>query len=501
VSAFTPTVMSAAGLHKRFGGQIILNETAFEMRQGEVVLLRGANGAGKTTLLNILTGNLEPDAGAISLYTTGREECFQFPRSWARNLNFMDHFTPERIAREGVSRSWQDIRLFPTHTLRDNVALAIQNQTGESPFAVFYKRGQIRAEEAKIAKDADALLAQFGLGGRELSSADMVSLGQSKRVAIARSVLAGAKILFLDEPLAALDSRGIDDVMGLLRRVVDEHKVTVVVVEHVFNIPRVLDMATTVWTIANGRIQIETPAAVGAQGLPTESDGVRPWLRQLAGSGGQVVERQLPGGALLSHVALKPGAAEPALDVKDLVVRRGRRPVIGTPSADGQEVAGLSFALPQGSIGVLQAPNGWGKTTFLEALSGVIPIARGSIAIDGKAVHDRPTWDRIGRGLGILQSRDNVFPNLLVDEAIKLAGVPEVPEHIKPFLGRRVAALSGGERQNVAAVCALYARPNAVNVLDEPFGMLDAKAIGRLQSEIVARNSGATLMLLPAASN
>ena len=80
MSASAPTVMSATGLHKRFGGQIILNEAAFEMRQGEVVLLRGANGAGKTTLLNILTGNLEPDAGTISLFTTGREERFQFPR-------------------------------------------------------------------------------------------------------------------------------------------------------------------------------------------------------------------------------------------------------------------------------------------------------------------------------------------------------------------------------------------------------------------------------------
>ena len=493
--------MSANGLYKRFGGQVILNNAAFEMRRSEVVLLRGANGAGKTTLLNILTGNLEPDAGTLSLFTAAKEEHFQFPRSWARKFNFLDHFTPERIARRGVSRSWQDIRLFPTHTLRDNVALAIQNQTGESPFAVFYRRRRIREEEAQIAKEADALLVRFGLGGRETSSADMVSLGQSKRVAIARSVLAGAKIMFLDEPLSALDSKGINEVMALLASVVAEHGVTLVIVEHVFNIPRVLDQATTVWTITNGQIKVETPEQVRRQGLPTESDGVRPWLRHLAGTNGRVVERELPGGALLSYAQLPNGSGRAALNVKDLVVRRGRRPVIGRPIGDGREVEGLSFALPDCSIGVLQAPNGWGKTTFLEALSGVIPVDRGTISINGKPIQDLATWDRIANGLGIMQSRDNVFPNLLVDEAIKLAGVAEVPDHIRPFLGRRVAALSGGERQNVAAACALFARTNAVNLLDEPFGMLDAKAIARLQGEILARNGGATLMLLPAASN
>ena len=231
-----PVVMRASELHKRFGGQVILDEAEFELRRGEIVLLRGPNGSGKTTLLNILTGNLEPDAGHIEIAADealGSED-FRFPPSFLHSLNPVDHFTPERIANEGVSRTWQDIRLFPTHTLRDNVVLAMKNQTGENPVAVFFKRSTINGEESEWGQQADGLLSRFGLGGRETSSADMISLGQSKRVAIARTVQAGARILFLDEPLAALDANGIRDIMGLLAELVERtFAVTLVIVEHV----------------------------------------------------------------------------------------------------------------------------------------------------------------------------------------------------------------------------------------------------------------------------
>ena len=497
-----PVVMRATGLHKRFGGQVILDEAEFELRRGEIVLLRGPNGSGKTTLLNILTGNLEPDAGNIEIaaeQALGTEN-FTFPPSWLGGLNPIDHFTPERIANEGVGRTWQDIRLFPTHSLRDNVVLAMKNQTGENPLAVFFKRSTIEREESEWGKQADGLLSRFGLGGRETSSADMISLGQSKRVAIARTVQAGARILFLDEPLAALDANGIRDIMGLLDELVKEHAVTLVIVEHVFNIPKVLDLATTVWTIDDATIRIESPEDVRKESFHNEGDALRPWLSELAGSEDAIVDVELPGGALLSHVKLDPAAADqPGLDIKDLVVHRGRRPVIGRTDTDGS-VEGLSFRVPRGSLAVLQAPNGWGKTTFLEALSGIIPIASGEMHIYGTAVHKIPTWSRISRGLSVMQSRDNAFPNLSVDESLKLAAVEDPPENVRPFMGRRISDLSGGERQKVAAACSLANATDTVTILDEPFGMLDVASIPKLQAEIAANKNGATLILVPAAS-
>ena len=497
-----PVVMRATGLNKRFGGQVILDEGEFELRRGEIVLLRGPNGSGKTTLLNILTGNLEPDSGHIEIAADealGTED-FRFPPSFLHGLNPVDHFTPERIANEGVSRTWQDIRLFPTHSLRDNVVLAMKNQTGENPISVFLKRSTINDEESKWGQQADGLLSRFGLGGRETSSADMVSLGQSKRVAIARTVQAGARILFLDEPLAALDANGIRDIMGLLAELVREHAVTLVIVEHVFNIPKVLDLATTVWTIRDSKIQIESPDDVRKETFHDEGDALRPWLTELAGSEDAITDFDLPGGALLSCVQLDPSrAGEPGLDVDNLVVHRGRRPVIGRTSADGT-VEGLSFKVPRGAIAVLQAPNGWGKTTFLEALSGIIPTASGEMRIYGTAVQRLPTWSRIAKGLAVMQSRDNAFPNLSVDESLNLAQVDAPPENVRPFMGRRISDLSGGERQKVAAACSLGKAKGTVTILDEPFGMLDIASIPKLQAEIANNTSGATLILVPAAS-
>ena len=497
-----PVIIRARDLRKRFGGQIILDDSSFELRPGEVVLLRGPNGSGKTTLLNILTGNLEPDGGEIEIGATDEldTETFDFPRSRWRGLNPLDHFTPERIAKEGVSRTWQDIRLFPTHSLRDNVVLAIKGQVGEQPHAVLFRRRTVAAEQARLDTEADGLLARFGLAEREASSGDMVSLGQSKRVAIARTVQAGARILFLDEPLAALDTRGISDVMTLLGELVATHRVTLVIVEHVFNIPRVLDLATTVWTIRDGGIAVESPEDVRKEPAADGTCAIRSWLSGLAQSDADIVDRDLPGGARLSHVAFGEAASDGAgLEVRDLVVERGRRPVIGRTDAQGR-LEGLSFSLPRGCLAVLQAPNGWGKTTFLEALAGIIPIRHGEVRVFGNAVQKLPTWDRVAAGLTVLQSRDNAFPNLTVDETLDLAGVEAAPEYVRPFFGRHVSDLSGGERQKVAVVAALSGAAGRLSLLDEPFGMLDEASIARLQGEIAANRDGVSLILVPAAS-
>src|SRR3990172_6371399 len=128
----TDVVLSVRGLRKAFGGQVVLDDISLDLRQGEVILLKGENGSGKTTLLNILTGNLEPDIGNINVSINGSKETFKFPKPWWMELNPFDHFTPERLAWEGVGRLWQDIRLFPTMTTLDNVAIATPRQKGEN---------------------------------------------------------------------------------------------------------------------------------------------------------------------------------------------------------------------------------------------------------------------------------------------------------------------------------------------------------------------------------
>jgi branched-chain amino acid transport system ATP-binding protein len=499
-SSANDVVLRASGVTRSFGGAVVLDGVSLELRQGEVVLLRGDNGSGKTTLLNILTGSLEPDSGSIEVTLPTGHERFAFPKRWWQAFNPVDQFTPERVARSGISRTWQEIRLFSSQDLRDNIALATPRLRGENPLSVLFSPFAVRRETQRTDAQAQALLDRFGLGGREHSLADRVSLGQSKRVAIARSIQAGAKILFLDEPLAGLDGPGIRDVIEFLSDLVRAGDVTLVIVEHVFNIPLILKLATVVWTLASGRITVESPDEAYADATAPDGGDLTKWLKDVAGPAGSVSHVELPGGALLSTIERSPEAESkpPALEFKNVVVRRGRTPIIGRQHEDGS-FEGLSFALREGTLATLQAPNGWGKTTLLEAMAGFISVHQGSIAIDGYAVERETSWSRTRRGLSILQSRYHSFDNLSVAETLHLARAGDRSGDFLPILKRRVGDLSGGQKQRIAIAAAMADSKARVRVLDEPFSMLDAATIDRVRAIVAERKREATLILVPAA--
>jgi ABC-type branched-subunit amino acid transport system ATPase component len=378
------------------------------------------------------------------------------------------------MAQAGVSRSWQEVRLFGTQTLYDNVAVASPGQMGEGPFDALFRPLQVRQEQRILREKVRETLAGLGLRERIDSSADRISLGQARRVSILRAVHGGARVLFLDEPLAGLDDVGRTAVLALLRELAREHKLTLVIVEHVFNIPRVLDLANTVWTLASGRLTVEALVAVREQVAAQTGDGLLTWLREVAGPGGRVTEEQLPGGAVLRRVVGAAGG-DMVLHASDLVVHRGRRLVLGEEMGD--RVQGVSLTLRQGELVVLQAPNGWGKTTLLEALAGLLPLSRGTVQLLGRPVERWPAWERRRQGLTLLQARNQTFPNLTVREALRLAGVEEVPDGVARLLERPAAQLSGGEKQKVALACALQGTPFTVAILDEPFSALDLSAL------------------------
>ena len=131
-------------LRKSFGGHNVLDGISGEIHRGDIILLRGDNGSGKTTLLNILTGCLEPDSGTIEITSPGpvdsnrqskiENQKFNFPRSRWEDLNPFQRFTPERVARLGIGRTWQDVRLFGSLDLADNIAAAAPDGS-DSPWA------------------------------------------------------------------------------------------------------------------------------------------------------------------------------------------------------------------------------------------------------------------------------------------------------------------------------------------------------------------------------
>ncbi len=492
-------LLRAEGLKKAFGGQVVLDGVNLELRRGEVVLLRGENGSGKTTLLNILTGNLEPDAGAIHYLADSTPRSYRFPRRWWQELNPFDHFVPEFVAREGVGRTWQDVRLFGSQTLRDNITVADPQQPGENPLAALIAPWRGARREQALRQGADARLAGFGLAGREGSSADKISLGQSKRVAVARTVAAGARVLFLDEPLAGLDRQGIHDILTLLRALAREHDLTLVIVEHAFNHHHLDHLITTDWLLESGRIR-NSPAnnrrtRYGRPSSGTTSGGGRPaWIDTLAADS-EVIDEPLPRGAILTRIrwptSFDPNAS-PVLEIKDLIVNRGPRTVIGLD--DQGHPAGLNLTLQPGEIAVLQAPNGWGKSTLFAAITGLLPAHAGTIRLDGQPLDHLPPWQRVEKGLRALPSQVKLFPTLTAAEALGLARIKDNPPDLTRFAARPCASLSGGEKQRLG----LAATPAAtVNLFDEPLSALDNAEPFLRQFAIGKTLSNALLVFLP----
>ncbi len=426
-------VLEAKGLTKAFGGNAVLTGVDFKLHRGEVVLLQGANGSGKTTLLNILTGNLKPDGGTMRRHET-------------------------------LGRTWQDVRLFASQTLADNIAMATPRQPGENPLKALFLAWKTRREERRNAAEVAELLDKMGLADRANVSGSEAKIAEAKFVAMFRAIRAGAKVLFLDEPLAGLDHAETETVLSTLRGLVKQNGLTLVIIEHALNIPKILQIATTVWTLKNGKLTI------GSTDTADEATGgeLREWLRSLAHDG-ILREMDLPGGAHLA-IASRRVNARPVLAVSDYKVNRGARPIIAEP---------LSFTLKEGDIAILEAPNGWGKSTLLQAIAGLISAEAGTVELQGEDVTPMPAWKRSRKGLRLNRAAGTLFTQATVLENAHLnhVAVPILPS----LASRKAGALSGGESRRLTFEAVLHNPQAMVLMLDEPFQALDISESARVR--------------------
>jgi branched-chain amino acid transport system ATP-binding protein len=497
-------VLFSRGLHKAFGGQVVLNDISLALRQGEVVLLRGENGSGKTTLLNILTGNLEPDKGEIQVAINGTKEAFTFPRQWWEELNPFDHFTPERLAWEGVGRVWQDIRLFPTMKTLDNVAVASGNRISENPIMAFYPGAYRREKENK--KAASKWLEMLGLGDRRDSSCDKISLGQMKRVAIARAIQAGAKVLFLDEPLSGLDEKGITDVINYLQMLVKDHAITFVIVEHSFNIPRVMGIVDKVWSLSRAsetregyNLSVSEPHSLNMENEKGRN-ALHDLLKVIVGDNYINKPEDLNGGARIT-TAYASNHADTILEIKNLKVKRGIRTIFeSSMDAPVSSQKGLSLTLKKGQISILEAPNGWGKSTLLDAITRVhnnnLEITSGSIMLKGKDITTLQTHQIARMGLSYLRANQQAFASLKINEQMKLIRSSNFLFNSSLDGNSKGNSLSGGEKQKLL----IDLLPDAdVYLLDEPMIGLDEQAIISMKENIIekVKKQKAILITIP----
>ena len=209
-----PVVLQTKGVSKRFGGIIAADELDIELRRGTITALVGPNGAGKTTVFNLLTGAVAPDAGSILLH--GEE---------------LVGLQPHQIARRGMVRSFQDVRLFNRLSCLQNVMLAVQGQPGEHAGKLFLSPRAVDRAEQETRERALAWLRFVGMGEFAAVPAGALSYGQTKLVSLARVLATEADVLLLDEPASGIDTKWVDTMLDLIEQVRDQGR-TVCVVEH-----------------------------------------------------------------------------------------------------------------------------------------------------------------------------------------------------------------------------------------------------------------------------
>jgi ABC-type branched-subunit amino acid transport system ATPase component len=276
-----------------------------------------------------------------------------------------------------------------------------------------------------------------------------------------------------------------------------EHRLTVVIVEHVFNIPLVLDIATVVWTLTDGKIQQETVAEAKADPSVQNTSALSALIREMASPAAVVTEESLPRGATLTRV-FRPGVPrEPLLTIKGLVAHRGHRLVVGNAQEPNRQ--GFDLTVHKGELVLLHAPNGWGKTSLMEVLSGILPCQEGSIHLDGANLEHKAAWERHADGLSVIPARDTGFCNLTISEFQRITrGVQPASDFSANCTtrGRLMSSLSGGERKRLALQTATR-NSGKVRIWDEPFTSLDATAATSLCNNLFPDAVSASLVLIP----
>jgi ABC-type branched-subunit amino acid transport system ATPase component len=237
-------MLALTNVLRSFGGVRAVDDATFTVERGEVHGLIGPNGAGKTTLLNLISGLMAPTSGSIAL--DGKR---------------VDKLAPQRIAALGISRTYQNIRLFAGLSAVDNVVVG-HHLRRQSPF---WKRllllPSARAEEQAARAAAMDGLARVGLRDRALTPASSLSYGEQRRVEIARALAAGPKLLLLDEPTAGMNPPEAAEVARLVREVAREGR-SVLLVEH--NVRLVMELCDRITVLNFGKVIARgTPAEVG----------------------------------------------------------------------------------------------------------------------------------------------------------------------------------------------------------------------------------------------
>ena len=235
-------LLDISGVNKRFGGLQALTDVAIRVERGQIVGLIGPNGAGKTTFFNVITGLYQPDSGKFEL--GGK------PYSPS---------APHAVAKAGIARTFQNIRLFGEMSALENVMVGCHVRTRQGVFGAIFRHKAAREEEAAIRARAQELLDFVGIGRFANRTAKFLSYGDQRRLEIARALATDPQLLALDEPAAGMNATEKLALRELLVKI-QQAGITILLIEH--DVKLMMGLCDRISVLEYGKLI--------AEGLPAE---------------------------------------------------------------------------------------------------------------------------------------------------------------------------------------------------------------------------------------
>lgn len=237
-------VLTLKSVTKRFGGLTAVDKVNFTIHRGEIFGLIGPNGAGKTTIFNLITGIYQLTEGDILF----------------ENKSIVSK-QPFEIANAGVTRTFQNIRLFKNLTTYENILIACHKSADYNIFESVLRTPKFRRQEKELAKKTEGLLEMMGLSDRKDLVAANLPYGLQRRLEIARALALNPKLLLLDEPAAGMNPEETMNLMYLIRDIRDKLNITVLVIEHHMDL--IMGVCDKIYVLNFGKPLAEgTPAEI-----------------------------------------------------------------------------------------------------------------------------------------------------------------------------------------------------------------------------------------------
>jgi branched-chain amino acid transport system ATP-binding protein len=454
-------LLEVAGLRKSFAEFTAIAGMDLSIPEGGITAIIGPNGAGKTTFVNLLTGKLLPDAGRVSF----------------AGVDVTRQPTSARV-RLGISRTFQVTNIFPRLSTEENVAVPLLALEGRelNPFKRIDTLPQLQQAAAR-------LLEEVGLAGRGRIPAAQLSHGDRRLVEIAMALATSPRLLLFDEPTAGMGSGERERVLGQIRRLATDPKLTILLIEH--DMELVFGLASRIVVFHQGKVIADAPP----QAIRED-----PRVREIYL--GEPLEQ--PSRAPASSVA-----STPLLEVEHLNAGYGLAHILRD----------VSFTVGRGEIVALLGRNGAGKTTTLRSLAGLSPPhlldASPSLRLSGRSIVGEPPEALAALGVSYVPDDRRIFPDLTARENLRVPilalgrqskrwTVERFSEIFPPLAAlwdRKGRHLSGGEQKMLAIARALVADP-ALLLLDEPSEGLGPRVVRVLVEALgQVKASGVTVLL------